>query len=112
MDLLGFKQKLASTLICIGSSVETPSRKRGRPSSSNKVIDRPKLRTKHRVIDRYPTDVTRKDNIGHYVYMDDLRDATFCKLEGCKKRTHLVCKKCNVHLCITKVRNCFYDYHH
>ncbi|XP_060865565.1 piggyBac transposable element-derived protein 3-like isoform X1 [Metopolophium dirhodum] len=111
MDLLGFKQNLASTLISIGSSVVTPSRKRGRPSSSNKIIVQPKPRTKNRLIDRYPTDVIRKDNIGHYVYIDNLRDATFCKLEGCKKRTHMACKKCNVHLCITKTRNCFFDYH-
>jgi len=102
MDLLGFKQNLASTLISIGSSVVTPSRKRGRPSSSNKIIVQPKPR---------PTDVIRKDNIGHYAYIDNLRDATFCKLEGCKKRTHMACKKCDFHLCITKPRNCFYDYH-
>eukprot|EP00102_Acyrthosiphon_pisum_P022242 XP_016659452.1 PREDICTED: piggyBac transposable element-derived protein 3 isoform X3 [Acyrthosiphon pisum] len=111
MDLLGFKQNLASTLISVGSSVVTPSRKRGRPSSSNKIIVQPKPCKKNRLIDRYPTDVMRKDNTGHYAYMDNLRDATFCKLEGCKKRTHMACKKCNVHLCITKTRNCFYDYH-
>ncbi|CAI6343484.1 unnamed protein product [Macrosiphum euphorbiae] len=111
MDLLGFKQNLASTLISVGSSVVTPSRKRGRPSSCNKIIVQPKPCKKNRLIDRYPTDVMRKDNTGHYAYMDNLRDATFCKLEGCKKRTHMACKKCNVHLCITKTRNCFYDYH-
>ncbi|XP_060879135.1 piggyBac transposable element-derived protein 3-like [Metopolophium dirhodum] len=53
MDLLGFKQNLASTLISIESSVVTPSRKRGRPSSSNKIIVQPKPRTKNRLIDRY-----------------------------------------------------------
>lgn len=110
MDLLGFNQNLAGALISIGNSVETPARKRGRPSLSNKIIvEQPK--TKNRIIDRYPTNVTRKDNIDHYVFIDKLKDATLCKLEGCKKRTHMVCKKCNVHLCITKNRNCFYDYH-
>lgn len=90
MDLLGFKQNLAGALISIGNSVETPARKRGRPSLSNKIIvEQPK--TKNRIIDRYPTNVTRKDNIGHYVFIDKLKDATFCKLEGCKKRTHMVC---------------------
>jgi len=41
------------------------------------------------MIYRYPTNVTRKDNICHYVYMDHLKDATFCKLEGSKKESIL-----------------------
>ncbi|CAI6358320.1 unnamed protein product [Macrosiphum euphorbiae] len=68
MDLLGFKQNLASTLISIGSSVVTPSRKQGHLSSSNKIIVQSKPRTKNRLIDRYPTDVIRKDNIFHCIH--------------------------------------------
>ena len=35
-----------------------------------------------------------------------------CKKEGCGAKTHVYCKKCNVHLCfVVHKKNCFTDYH-
>jgi len=65
------------------------------------------------MIDRYFTDVTQKDKIYHYVYIDLLKYATFCTSEGNKIELILrLSKLYNVyHLCTTKNINCFYDNH-
>lgn len=111
LDLLSFKHILAESLIKLGNSVLTPTRKRGRPSSSPK-LDVAKLPTKHRKVDsKNPTLEIIKDRVDHFAFIDYLRDGTLCKHVGCTMRTHIMCKKCNVHLCLTKDRNCFYNFH-
>jgi hypothetical protein len=34
-----------------------------------------------------------------------------CKLQGCKKRSVIWCKKCRVYLCLKKDQNCFVEFH-
>jgi len=40
---------------------------------------------------------TRKDEVGHFPIYDNSK--LRCKKEGCGAKTHVYCKKCNVHLC-------------
>lgn len=52
----------------------------------------------------------------HLAKFDDKPFRSRCKMDGCKSFTHLYCVKCSTetnqfHLCITRKRNCFYDYH-
>lgn len=89
----------------------TPTRKRGRPSSSPRP-DIPKTVIKNRKIDtKNPSTEIIKDKIDHFAFIDNFKNATLCKSVGCTMRTHFFCKKCNVHLCLTKERNCFYNFH-
>lgn len=64
--------------------------------------------------DPLPPDITRYDMKDHLPGFDKFKFSTKCKNPACnnKIKTHCFCTKCNVHLCLTKKRNCFYDFHH
>lgn len=52
----------------------------------------------------------------HWPFNDSKKCQSRCKLKGCDGQTHVYCGKCStdkkiVHLCFTKGRNCFYNYH-
>lgn len=49
---------------------------------------------------------------GHFPLFDEKSFRSRCKFQGCTRFTHLFCEQCEVHLCITSKRNCFYEYHH
>lgn len=34
-----------------------------------------------------------------------------CKRSGCRKKTTVFCKKCDISLCFTSTRNCFTEFH-
>lgn len=44
-------------------------------------------------------------------YVDQKDSRSRCKITGCRGFTHIFCTKCDLHLCITSKRNCFYKYH-
>jgi hypothetical protein len=114
LDLLGFRMRLAKELILLGKIVITPSRKVGRPSSRTSPNLQKKLFSpleKKKKIDSRPLSSVQHDNIGHLPQLDGSKEATRCKYEGCKGRTHVNCIKCNVHLCFTTKNNCFFDFH-
>ncbi|CAI6348887.1 unnamed protein product [Macrosiphum euphorbiae] len=112
MDLFSFKQKLAETLITVGNAEIAP-RKFESPILSPKPTIQPKYVSTNCEDDSSNSpDELRYDHINHLPEFDDLKDATLCKNEGCSKKSHTTCTKCNVHLCMTKKRNCFYEYHH
>lgn len=92
MDLLNFKLRLADNLINLGSSAVTKSR--GRPSSSTPENS---PQTKKKKKKPLPHEETRKDLIGHLPMYNN--NKLRCKKEGCGAKTHVYCKKCNVHLC-------------
>lgn len=55
-------------------------------------------------------------NEAHWPFHDDKKSQSRCKLKGWNGLTHVYCDKCTaggkmVHLCFTKGRNCFYNYH-
>lgn len=55
---------------------------------------------------------TRFDKYDHFAHHDGKPSASRCKNDTCNLKTNYFCRKCNLHLCLTKKRNCFYDYHH
>lgn len=56
-----------------------------------------------------PPDATRFDGVGHFPEFTNNRGR--CRL--CKNRkSDVQCKKCTMHLCINKSRNCFLDFHY
>lgn len=79
------------------------------PTSSSYSLNQTKSRTDSPIA----SDAVRYDRIDHMPQMDSLKNATKCKNPTCSRnnRTHFFCKKCNVHLCLTRDRNCFEEYH-
>lgn len=58
-----------------------------------------------------PGKESRYDNIGHLPNVDDIKSPTRCKMEGCRLKSHVVCIKCKVHLCLRLANNCFLKFH-
>lgn len=58
-----------------------------------------------------PNEELRYDSIGHLPYVDDSKSPTRCKMEGCRLKSHIVCIKCKVHLCLKLGQNCFLKFH-
>ncbi|KAL3190274.1 hypothetical protein MRX96_019812 [Rhipicephalus microplus] len=104
LDLLHFRLQIAEALI---SSVPN-TRKRGRPSYKVEPADVPEER-KARF--RRPCSDARYDGMDHCPEARDRTLPSRCKYEGCKERSRVFCKKCEVPLCITKDRNCYYKFH-
>lgn len=80
----------------------------------NKRLQRSKrpLNLKRPHKSKRPSDETRFDLYNHFPIVDKAKSATRCKHPDCKNQTtHFYCNKCNVHLCLTKKRNCFASFH-
>ncbi|KAG5881325.1 hypothetical protein JTB14_020278 [Gonioctena quinquepunctata] len=101
MDLLAFRESVAEHLILFMSPP-----KRGWPSSD---IDSP-IPVKKKFEAR-PFIEMRYDGYNHIPIVDERKENSRCKLEGCKNKTHMLCIKCKVHLCLMKGRNCFSKFH-
>jgi len=92
MDLIYFKQRLAESLIRIGTNQS------GRFSSSSINITVPK----QKCVNKKPLEEVRKNQLSHYPENDDRVEAIRCKFEDCTGRTHVYCVKYNCHFCFTK----------
>lgn len=105
LDLLHFKMRLASDLCTVGLA---KNRQKGRPLSSP-IVQNKKIC--QRVVEVRPHPEIVNDCIDHMPKFDDKREATRCKNYGCSGKTHIYCIKCAVHLCFTRGRNCFFNFH-
>jgi hypothetical protein len=92
-----FRLQVSKSLCCA-------ERLRGRPAASEKVVK------KNQVIvsPRYrPANEIRFDGLHHL--------PTHCPQGRCKNcksgKSTVMCKKCNLILCFTKQKNCFYQFH-
>ncbi|KAG5887006.1 hypothetical protein JTB14_003684 [Gonioctena quinquepunctata] len=97
MDLLAFRESIAEHLILFMSPP-----KRGRPSSDIDSLVPVKKR---------PFVEMRYDGYNHIPSVDERKENSGCKLEGCKNETHMLCNECKVHLCLIKGRNWFSKFH-
>lgn len=61
--------------------------------------------------EKRPMNEIRYDAVNHWPELDGKKTGTRCKNEDCKQKSHFYCSKCEVHLCLTKDRNCFKKYH-
>lgn len=111
-DLLHFRMELAFSLIKVSNTVQKV--KRGRPKLSTIDDERSIPLKRCKVIQSHevrPYNDIRFDRIDHLPKHDQKNNPTRCKQNKCDGRTFFLCEKCNVHLCISKTKNCFYEFH-
>lgn len=116
LDLLALKEKLGEDLITVGKPCTVSPGilplKRGRPKSNfGSPSPTPELARKRILIDQQPSYEKRFDKVDHFPLHDNNPHALVCKRPGCHPKSHWVCCKCNVHLCITATNNCVFGYH-
>lgn len=105
MDLLAFKTDVHEALCRQGKDIY---KKRGRPSTNR--VDADYEIKKHRgPTKQIPCFNTRRDGIGHWPIATG--DRQRCKRPSCNGQSTIKCGKCEVHLCLTKERNCFAEFH-
>lgn len=64
---------------------------------------------KRKVLD-LPSNLKRFDRVGHLPRYVEAKNASRCRLSSCSKKTHTMCIKCHVYVCIGKT-NCFETFH-
>lgn len=97
MKLRTFQAQIAEGLLKAGQS-----KMRGRPSQSPCPVPRKRPTP-------LPIDEVRFDGFDHLPDWDS-EHRQRCKL--CSEfRSHIICSKCQVYLCVNKDRNCFQSYH-
>ncbi|CAG5027607.1 unnamed protein product [Parnassius apollo] len=94
--------EVAETHIC------TPDRDR-RDSS-------PLLETQAQTSGRYkpanhPSVGKRFDGYEHFPIFDDLKAPRKCRSEICSSRSKIRCRKCDIYLCLSRDKDCFFLYH-
>lgn len=62
-----------------------------------------------RSTEKRPFHSFRYDGKEHDKAKDNIRQR--CKLEGCPYKSYIMCTSCNVHLCCSKKRDCFANFH-
>lgn len=103
LRLIDFKLEVADSLFGYKSTSKevTP---RGRPNLETEIQNK---RRKPNSQTPPPKDV-RLDGTQHWTVVNKKGR---CKLPGCTGQTKMFCSKCEVNLCLTVDRNCFYKYH-
>ncbi|MEM6686592.1 MAG: transposase [Bacteroidota bacterium] len=105
LPLLAFSSKVAAGLTVASKTLE---RSVGRPRK-HKSIEDAVAGAGRRVLTPTPVNCVRTDATAHWpCYRDTKGRCRFCK----KGIILTACMKCEVHLCFTSERNCFYDFHH
>lgn len=100
VELPDFRTEVAEYL-CLASA---PVRKRGRPTSATP----PPSKIKRAYV---PQIDIRYDQVAHWCTFLDRSGKRMCKMPGCKSETRGFCAKCNLNLCNTNTKNCFYEFH-
>lgn len=102
MDFLDFK-------ICVSDFLlGGPTRKRTR-EDCEEIAEMPA--TSQYQPAPIPTVDKRCDGYNHWPICDSLRAPRCCRMVGCTSRSKVRCTKCNVYLCSTKDKHCFYAFH-
>lgn len=58
-----------------------------------------------------PSVAKRYDGYNHLPIFDEINAPRVCRYENCRSRSKIRCEKCNVYLCLSRGKNCFYTYH-
>lgn len=105
----------AATSSTSGDYISTDNRSPSKSPDSlldtieNDEIEPPRKRNKR---EKHPDHKKRFDGKHHTPCKENRKNATRCKLEGCSQKSHVFCKKCEVHLCLEPDRNCYEKYHY
>lgn len=107
MMLQEFKLSLAESLLLEGKN--PMAKKRGRPSSNGGTAAQfAKKKKSSPATKPIPAEGVRTDGYHHYPVVTTRGR---CKNPDCKSAPVFYCQKCKVHLCITKDKNCFVEFH-
>ena len=104
MNRRQFQAQLASSLNLVNMALQTP--KRGWPFSGKGSHLTPQKRPSKRSA-HLPLDV-RKDLVAHFPVKTGRGSCRHC----IKRYTNMQCSKCDVHLCFSEDKNCFWDFHY
>lgn len=104
IELPIFRTQVAEALSLCG--IVPQKRPVGRPSSTSKN-ERPKAAKRA----YHPTDDVRYDQVGHWCVFRDRTGKKQCKFPKCTSETQAFCVKCNLSLCNSANKSCFYDFH-
>lgn len=107
MDLLEFRIRVADGLIYCGNLVN--KKKRGRPSSSNTPPETAVVQRRRG--ECRPVTEIQFDGVDHLPLHDNCKLPVRCKYPKCTGKSRIQCQKCRVHLCLSKDRNCFLQFH-
>lgn len=117
LDLMQFTARVSESLVLQDKMPPLLNRKRpGRPSraqvnfnTEESSDDEPQANYKKRrsVLSCGPSVSVRYDNTGHFPAHSEPKQR--CKV--CHNYVRMICMKCNCHLCVTKDKNCFLEYH-
>lgn len=100
---------MAQDLINVGKTASP--RRRGRPIANENIFTTPTSTKINRVDSERPSNNIRTDTVDHLADFDDKTIATRCKYTNCKRRTHIFCSKCKIHLCLDSKSKCFKKFH-
>ena len=101
LDPMHFRLRIAETLVKANKKIAQT--KRGRPSNGHEATPTP-LPKKSAAKRQIPE--VQFDNLNHLPAHNGKTEADRCKLQKCKGKTHFLCEKCKVALCITNQKNC------
>ncbi len=107
LDLLEFTSCVSECLVLKNKLPSSLSRKRGRPSSGDTEPSQEFEVKKRRERKRNILQEIRHDNVGHFPAHSEPKQ----RCSVCSSYVRMKCIKCNSHLCITKTKNCFLDFH-
>lgn len=108
LDLLEFTSRVSECMVLKYKLPSSISRKRGRPTSSGDTESSQESSVrKRRERARNILQEVRHDNVGHFPAHSEPKQR--CRI--CSSYVRIKCIKCNSHLCITKAKNCFLNFH-
>lgn len=102
VELPTFRSMIAESLC----SRTVARRSLGRPRSETPPKSKKPKRT------YTPQDDIRYDRIDHWCIFRDRSGKKQCKNPGCTSETQAFCVKCELSLCNSPAKSCFYDFHH
>ena len=106
MDLCRLQSNIANALLLGNKEKHTP--KRGRPSSSSTPNGPPPTKKRYSAAFPIPVEDIRFDRVRHFpAFTEKQNRCRFCP----RGYSHIMCRKCNIQLCLVKNRNCFYAFH-
>ncbi|CAH1986526.1 unnamed protein product [Acanthoscelides obtectus] len=107
MDLLEFKLYIGK---CLALGAQTTVSQDPRPSTPDEESSRPAKKCKKSEIP--PRDVRTTGN-EHLPICSVNNKNTYmrCRNLGCTKKTRFFCVKCEIYLCISPERQCFFEFH-
>ena len=108
LSQLKFQADLAASLCKAGKVCGEGTRPRGRPSSASPVPAAEPSRKKKAASVPNPTQDVQLDQVGHFPEFQEKQQ----RCRQCKTGySHIKCKKCGIHPCLLKARNCFTAFH-